>query len=103
MLFQRRWRPYTPEVTQLLERAYSKNLRSVFLGDSDPALKNYCVHLPEMEQECKASGDVFHKDLLMLCYVYFKWLPELSGREPLRGSLVLAAWQASPNSIHAKH
>ncbi|XP_069192613.1 probable E3 ubiquitin-protein ligase DTX2 isoform X6 [Procambarus clarkii] len=54
---QRRWRPYTPEVTQLLERAYSKNLRSVFLGDSDPALKNYCVHLPEMEQECKASGE----------------------------------------------
>ncbi|KAK8743605.1 hypothetical protein OTU49_001157 [Cherax quadricarinatus] len=55
---QRRWRPYSPEVTQLLERAYSKNLRSVYLGDSDPALKNYCVHLPQMEQTCKASGEL---------------------------------------------
>ncbi|XP_042240567.1 probable E3 ubiquitin-protein ligase DTX2 isoform X2 [Homarus americanus] len=54
---QRRWRPYSPEVTQQLERSHTKNLRSVFLGDSDPALKNYCVHLPEMEQKCTASGE----------------------------------------------
>lgn len=54
---QRRWRPYPPEVTQQLERAYSKNLRSVFLGDSDPSLINYCIHLPQMEQECISTGD----------------------------------------------
>lgn len=54
---QRRWRPYPPEVAQQLERAYAKNLRSVFLGDSDPTLKNYCIHLPQMEQECISSGD----------------------------------------------
>lgn len=53
---QRRWRPYPPEVAQQLERAYSKNLRSVFLGDSDPSLKDYCIHLPQMEQECKKTG-----------------------------------------------
>lgn len=54
---QRRWRPYPPEVTQQLERAHSKKLRSVLLGDSDPPLKNYCVHLPQMEQECRVSGE----------------------------------------------
>ncbi|KAG0719507.1 Protein deltex [Chionoecetes opilio] len=57
MMFNRRWRPYPPEVTQQLERAFSKNLRSVFLGDSDPALKNYCIHLPQMEQDCISTGD----------------------------------------------
>lgn len=55
---QRRWRPYPPEVAQQLERAYAKNLRSVFLGDSDPTLKNYCIHLPQMEQECISSGQL---------------------------------------------
>lgn len=54
---QRRWRPYPPEVTQHLERAHSKKLRSVILGDSDPSLKNYCINLPQMEQECKTTGE----------------------------------------------
>ncbi|XP_042881862.1 probable E3 ubiquitin-protein ligase DTX2 isoform X2 [Penaeus japonicus] len=52
---QRRWRPYPPDVTQQLERAHSKNLRSVFLGDSDPALSNYSVNLSTMQQECKIT------------------------------------------------
>lgn len=71
LLPQRRWRPYPPEVTQQLERAYSKNLRSVFLGDSDPSLKNYCIHLPQMEQECISTGQ------LCVC-TEFKWLKFIS-------------------------
>ncbi|XP_069981793.1 probable E3 ubiquitin-protein ligase DTX2 isoform X2 [Penaeus vannamei] len=55
---QRRWRPYPPEVTQLLERAHSKNLRSAFLGDSDPALNNYSVNLSTMQQECKVTKEI---------------------------------------------
>ncbi|XP_068238085.1 E3 ubiquitin-protein ligase DTX4 [Palaemon carinicauda] len=55
---QRRWRPYPPEVTQQLERAHSKRLRTVFLGDSDPILKNYNVNISLMQQVCEETGEV---------------------------------------------
>ncbi|CAL4123706.1 unnamed protein product, partial [Meganyctiphanes norvegica] len=54
---QGRWRPYPPEVTQQLERAFSKGLRSVFLGDADPALSNYSVNLSTLYQTCQQTGD----------------------------------------------
>lgn len=55
---QRRWRPYPPDVTQQLERAHNKHLRTVFLRDSDPNLKNFNVNLSLMQQECEDTGEV---------------------------------------------
>ncbi|XP_064079837.1 protein deltex-like [Macrobrachium nipponense] len=54
---QRRWRPYSPDVTQQLERAHNKHLRTVFLRDSDPNLKNFNVNLSLMQQECEETGE----------------------------------------------
>uniref|UniRef100_A0A182PL21 E3 ubiquitin-protein ligase n=1 Tax=Anopheles epiroticus TaxID=199890 RepID=A0A182PL21_9DIPT len=44
------WLPYSPSVTQLLERAYTKNLTRVLLKDADPALAMYEVDLVQMVQ-----------------------------------------------------
>uniref|UniRef100_A0A182KDA8 E3 ubiquitin-protein ligase n=1 Tax=Anopheles christyi TaxID=43041 RepID=A0A182KDA8_9DIPT len=44
------WLPYSPSVTQLLERAYTKNLTRVLLKDADPALALYEVDLVQMVQ-----------------------------------------------------
>ncbi|XP_052900984.1 protein deltex [Anopheles moucheti] len=44
------WLPYSPSVTQLLERAYTKNLTRVLLKDADPSLALYEVDLVQMVQ-----------------------------------------------------
>jgi hypothetical protein len=56
-----RWRPYTPEVCQQLERSFTKGLKSVYLGDADPALSKFIVYLqPCFQQECINSGESKH-------------------------------------------
>lgn len=42
--------PYSPSVSQQLERAYAKKLTQVFLGDSEANLSEYYVNLRTMKQ-----------------------------------------------------
>ena len=55
---QHRWRPYSPQVVQLLERAFSKGLKSVFLGDAEPLLSNFSVNITTLRQLCDSSGQL---------------------------------------------
>uniref|UniRef100_A0A182Q4P1 E3 ubiquitin-protein ligase n=1 Tax=Anopheles farauti TaxID=69004 RepID=A0A182Q4P1_9DIPT len=52
------WLPYSPSVTQHLERAYSKNLTRVLLKDADPELEIYEVDLMKMCQTEQLMGTV---------------------------------------------
>jgi len=47
---QNRWRPYSPEVTQLLERAHTKKLNRIYLKDADPLLEDYYINMTNFEQ-----------------------------------------------------
>ena len=47
---QNRWRPYSPEVTQLLERAHTKKLNRIYLKDADPLLADYYINMTNFEQ-----------------------------------------------------
>lgn len=51
-----RWRPYSPEVSQLLERAQGKGLNRVLLSDADPSLDNYYVNLRTKQQYFEDDG-----------------------------------------------
>lgn len=50
---QQKYVPYSPSVSQHLERAYAKKLTQVFLGDSDASLIEFYVNLRTMKQCCE--------------------------------------------------
>ncbi|CAG0896598.1 unnamed protein product [Darwinula stevensoni] len=57
---QGHWRPYNPDLCQQLERAFSKGLKSVYLGDSDPSLAPFIVYLqPCFQQLCLNTGSTW--------------------------------------------
>ncbi|XP_018057299.1 PREDICTED: protein deltex [Atta colombica] len=54
-----RWRPYSPAVSQHLERAHYKKLTRVFLNDADPSLDRYYINL-KTKTQCCDDGDETH-------------------------------------------
>ncbi|GLV42867.1 deltex [Carabus blaptoides fortunei] len=53
-----RWRPYSPEVAQHLERANVKRLTRVMLADADPLLVKYYINLRTLTQCIEDSDEV---------------------------------------------
>ncbi|KAI8128290.1 Protein deltex [Lucilia cuprina] len=51
-----KWLPYTPAVSQHLERAHAKKLTRVLLSDADPELDKYYVNVRTMTQETEDAS-----------------------------------------------
>ena len=54
-----RWRPYSPVVTQLLERAHTKKINKIFLKDADPLLYEYYIDMTNFEQICEPTSETY--------------------------------------------
>ncbi|XP_044253813.1 protein deltex [Tribolium madens] len=52
------WKPYSPAVTQHLERANAKQLTRVLLSDADPTLFNFYVNLRTLTQVQEETDEV---------------------------------------------
>ncbi len=54
-----RWRPYSPEVTQLLERAHTKKINKIYLKDADPFLSDFFIDMINFEQVNEATQETY--------------------------------------------